>query len=70
MKHGITAVLALAALAAATSAQAQDNESGFYAGGGVGSFDVQIDDVDDIDDRRSSATTATTRPGRHSPAGA
>lgn len=50
MKHGITAVLALAALAAATGAQAQDNESGFYAGGGVGSFDVQIDDFDDIDD--------------------
>lgn len=50
MKHGITAVLALAALAAANGAQAQDNESGFYAGGGVGSFDVQIDDFDDIDD--------------------
>lgn len=50
MKHGITAVLALAGLAAATGAQAQDNESGFYAGGGVGSFDVQIDDFDDIDD--------------------
>jgi len=50
MKHGITAVLATAALAAATSAGAQENESGFYAGAGVGTFDVQIDDVDDIDD--------------------
>ena len=50
MKHGITAVLATAALAAATSAGAQENESGFYAGAGVGSFDVQIDDFDDIDD--------------------
>jgi OOP family OmpA-OmpF porin len=50
MKHGITAAVALAALATAAAAQAQDNESGFYAGAGVGSFDVQIDDVDDIDD--------------------
>jgi len=48
MKHGITAALALAAFAAATGAQAQDNESGFYAGAGVGTFDVQIDDVDDV----------------------
>jgi opacity protein-like surface antigen len=50
MKHGITAALAVAALAAATSAQAQDNESGFYAGAGVGIFDVEIDDFDDVDD--------------------
>ena len=48
MKHGITAVLAAAALAAAASAQATDNESGFYAGAGVGTFDVKIDDVDDV----------------------
>ena len=50
MKHGITAALAVAALAAAMSAQAQDNESGFYAGAGVGTFDMEIDDFDDIDD--------------------
>ena len=50
MKHGITAALAVAALAAASSAQAQDNESGFYAGAGVGTFDVEIDDFDDFDD--------------------
>lgn len=50
MKHGITAVLAVAALAAASGAQAQDNESGFYLGGGVGTFDVEIDDFDDVDD--------------------
>ena len=50
MKHGITAALAVAALAAATGAQAQDNESGFYAGAGVGMFDVKIDDFDDVDD--------------------
>jgi OOP family OmpA-OmpF porin len=50
MKHGITAVLAVAALAAASAAQAQDNGSGFYAGGGVGKFDVKIDDFDDVDD--------------------
>lgn len=61
MKHGITAVIALAALAAANGAQAQDNESGFYAGGGVGSFDVEIDDFDDVDetiDRYDSDDTA------------
>lgn len=48
MKHGITAVLAAAAFATATGAGAQENESGFYAGAGVGTFDVQIDDVDDV----------------------
>jgi opacity protein-like surface antigen len=48
MKHGITAVLAAAALATATGAGAQENESGFYAGAGVGTFDVEIDDVDDV----------------------
>jgi opacity protein-like surface antigen len=61
MKHGITAVLALAALAAAANAKAQDNTSGFYAGGGVGSFDVEIDDFDDVDetiDRYDSDDTA------------
>ena len=50
MKHGITAALAVTALAAAMSAQAQDNESGFYAGAGIGTFDMEIDDFDDVDD--------------------
>ncbi len=50
MRHGITAALAVAALAAAPAGAAQDNDSGFYAGGGVGSFDVEIDDFDDVDD--------------------
>ena len=50
MKHGITAALALVALASAAGAQAQDNESGFYAGAGVGTFNVKIDNFDDIDD--------------------
>lgn len=49
MKHGITAALLLAGLAAGATAEAQDNEAGFYAGAGVGSFDVQIDDFDDVD---------------------
>ena len=48
MKHGITAVLAAAALAAAASAQATDNVAGFYAGAGVGTFDVKINDFDDV----------------------
>jgi opacity protein-like surface antigen len=61
MKHGIHAALLLAGLAAAAGAQAQDNESGVYAGAGVGSFDVEIDDFDDIDetvDRYDSDDTA------------
>jgi Outer membrane protein beta-barrel domain len=61
MKNGLTAALAVAAFAAASAAQAQDNESGIYAGAGVGSFDVQIDDFDDVDatlDRYDSDDTA------------
>jgi opacity protein-like surface antigen len=61
MKIGITAVLAAAALAAATGAQAQENEMGFYAGAGVGSFNLDIDSPDDVQDavsRYSSDDTA------------
>ena len=50
MKYGITAALALAGIGAATCASAQENESGFYGGAGVGTFDVKIDDVDEVDD--------------------
>ena len=49
MKHGITAVLAAAALVAAASAQAE-NETGFYAGAGVGSFNLDIDNPDDVEE--------------------
>ena len=48
MKNGVIAALLLSGLAAAAAAQA-DEESGFYAGAGVGVFDVRIDDFDDID---------------------
>jgi opacity protein-like surface antigen len=48
MKIGITAALAVAALAATAGAQAQENEMGFYAGGGVGTFNLDIDDPDDV----------------------
>lgn len=52
MKYGITAALFLAGLAVSAGARAQliDNDSGWYAGGGVGEFDVEIDDFDDVDD--------------------
>jgi len=50
MKHGITAVLAAATLATAASAHAMDNDSGFYAGAGVGSFNLDIDNPDDVVD--------------------
>ncbi len=49
MKNGIIAALLLSGLAAAAAAQA-DEESGFYAGAGIGVFDVRIDDFDDIDE--------------------
>ena len=49
MKHWITAALVAAAASAAPVAQAADeDESGFYLGGGVGEFQVDIDDFDDV----------------------
>jgi OOP family OmpA-OmpF porin len=48
MKYGIIAALIFAGLVAAIDANAQDNDAGFYAGGGVGQFDVKIDDFDDV----------------------
>lgn len=50
MKAGIAAATLIALSGGAVSAQAQENERGFYAGGGVGQFNVQIDDIDDTDD--------------------
>ena len=49
MKRGLAAATLLALAAAGNMAQAQaaDNDSGFYVGGGVGQFNVKIDDVDD-----------------------
>jgi OOP family OmpA-OmpF porin len=61
MRNAFTAALAVAALAATGNAAAQDNESGFYAGAGVGSFNLDIDDPDDVGttfDRYSSDDTA------------
>jgi opacity protein-like surface antigen len=50
MNLKIAAVLAaLAVAAAAPAALAQDENAGFYLGGGVGQFNAQIDDVDDVD---------------------
>jgi OOP family OmpA-OmpF porin len=61
MRNGIPAAFAVAALVAAGSAGAQDNTQGFYAGAGVGKFDVKINDVDDVTttiDRYDSDDTA------------
>jgi hypothetical protein len=50
-KKGLIAIAAAtAALAFAPGATAQDNESGYYLGGGVGEFQAKIDDIDDIDE--------------------
>ncbi|HEY5559472.1 MAG TPA: outer membrane beta-barrel protein [Steroidobacteraceae bacterium] len=50
MTRVVTVPLAAAALMAATAAQAQgaDEEYGFYAGAGVGEYQVEIDDFDDV----------------------
>lgn len=64
MRYATCTAVLLAAAALAARAEAQiigDNESGFYAGGGVGVFDVEIDDFDDVDetiDRYDSDDTA------------
>jgi OOP family OmpA-OmpF porin len=50
MNVKIAAALAtLAVAAAAPAAYAQDENRGFYLGGGIGQFNAQIDDVDQID---------------------
>ena len=43
------AISALVVAAAAPVAFAQEQNPGFYLGGGVGQFNAQIDDVDDVD---------------------
>lgn len=61
MRNGITAALAVAALAFAAGAGAQENGQGFYAGAGVGSYNLDIDNPDDVVDtidRYSSDDTA------------
>jgi hypothetical protein len=47
MKRALLAATAFALAGASTTALSADNDSGFYIGGGVGQFNVQIDDVDD-----------------------
>jgi OOP family OmpA-OmpF porin len=50
MKSGIVAATLIALSGGMMSAQAQDDNSrGFYVGGGIGQFNVQIDDIDDTD---------------------
>ena len=48
MKIGTTAVLAALSLAFAAGSQAQENQQGFSAGAGVGTFKLDIDDPDDV----------------------
>jgi opacity protein-like surface antigen len=49
MKRSLLAAVALALGAGTGMAQADENPSGFYVGGGVGQFNVQIDDIDQTD---------------------
>lgn len=48
MKYVLAA--ALLALGCGASVARADNERGFYAGAGVGQFNVKIDDIDDADE--------------------
>jgi opacity protein-like surface antigen len=48
LNRGLVAATLLALGSAASIAHA-DNNAGFYVGGGVGQFNVQIDDIDDTD---------------------
>jgi hypothetical protein len=54
MKRAVVAMLSASVLGGVgcgtAFAQSVENESGFYVGGGVGQFNVQIDDVDQTDD--------------------
>lgn len=64
MRYAACTAFLLAAAALAARAEAQiigDNESGFYAGGGVGVFDVEIDDFDDVDDSSALWLTGALR---------
>jgi len=45
-----TTAAGLALGAGSAYAQSPDNESGFYVGGGVGQFDINIDGIDGIDE--------------------
>jgi OOP family OmpA-OmpF porin len=49
MKRSLWAVMLLAVSGTASVSYAQDNTSGFYAGAGVGQFNVNIDDIDQTD---------------------
>ena len=49
MNRGLVAATLLALASAGNAAQAAENDSGFYVGGGVGQFNVKIDDLDDTD---------------------
>jgi hypothetical protein len=51
MKRAIMAALAAAAFTAGGAyAQSPDNDEGFYVGGGVGQFNIDIDGIDGVDE--------------------
>jgi len=50
MKHVIVAAMVLAASSGTALAASDENEAGFYLGGGVGNFNLEINRASDIDD--------------------
>ncbi len=59
MKYGIIAALIFSGLVLAFDANA-DNDEGFYAGAGLGQFDVEIDNFDDVVDTADDYDTDDT----------
>lgn len=54
MNRLIMAATLLALGSGAAYAQSPDNDEGFYVGGGVGKFDIEIDGLDGVDEAVSS----------------
>lgn len=50
MKRAIVAAVLFGAASSVALAQSPDNDEGFYLGGGVGQFNLEIDGIDGIDE--------------------
>lgn len=50
MKRAIVAAVLFGAASSVALAQSPDNDEGFYVGGGVGQFNLEIDGIDGIDE--------------------
>lgn len=60
MNRAIIAATVLALNSGAAFAQSPDNDTGFYVGGGVGQFNIEIDGLDGIDEAVSTLDDGDT----------